>query len=361
MMKRLLTGLTLAMALGGSAIAAEPSYAPKPGDFVVENFRFRSGETLPQARIHYATLGEPHRNASGSIDNAVLLLHGTGGDGMQFMRPQFAGELFGPGQPLDITTHYIILIDDVGHGASSKPSDGLHAKFPHYDYDDMVELEHRLTTDHLGISRLRLVLGTSMGCMHAFLWGETYPDDVAALMPLACLPTQIAGRNRVWRKMLMTAITSDPAWMGGDYKSPPIAGLRTAADLLAIAGSAPHQNQKQWPTRDAADAYVDASERMLGAGPDANDLLYQVASSGTYDPSAGLGKIKAPLTWVNSADDFINPPELGIAERMAPRIPNGRYYLLQTGELTHGHGTHTWAAAWKDLLVDLLKRSEPNG
>ncbi len=358
-MKSKLLFLLFAISLATTVHAAGPVYAPTPADYVIPDFKFRSGERLPALRIHYATLGQPHRNAKGRIDNAVLLLHGTGGDGRQFLRAQFADELFGSGQPLDLASHYIILIDDIGHGASSKPSDGLHAQFPHYDYADMVEAEHRLTAEHLGVARLRLVLGTSMGCMHAFLWGETFPDGADALMPLACLPSPIAGRNRLWRKMLIDAVKKDPAWQGGEYKTPPVQGLRTAADLLALAGSAPLQNQKQWPMRDAADGYVEAMDSAIASGPDANDLIYQVASSGDYDPSGGLEKITTPLAWVNSADDFINPPELGIAEKMAPRIAKGRFVLLPISDKTHGHSTHTWAAAWKDVLVDLLKRSEP--
>jgi homoserine O-acetyltransferase len=289
----------------------------------------------------------------------VLLLHGTGGTGQQFLRPQFADELFGPGQPLDLASHYVVLIDDLGHGGSSKPSDGRHARFPRYDYADMVELEHRLMVEHLGVKRVRLVLGTSMGCMHAFMWGVAWPDDAAALLPLACAPTAIAGRNRVWRKMVIEAIRHDPDWKGGDYTTQPLAGLRTAADLLFIAGSAAHQNQRQWPDRASADAYVDAAEKALPGATDANDLIYQLDASRTYDPSPDLEKIRAPLVWVNSADDFINPPELMLGERFAPRLKTGRYVNLPISDLTHGHGTHTWAAAWKPMLVDLLARTEP--
>jgi homoserine O-acetyltransferase/O-succinyltransferase len=252
---------------------------------------------------------------------------------------------------------YLILPDDIGHGGSSKPSEGLRAHFPHYDYADMVEAEHRLVTIGLGVRHLRLVMGTSMGCMHAFMWGENWPRDVDALMPLACLTVQIAGRNRVWRDMEIQAIKNDPAWMGGDYVREPVQGLTTAAALTVIAGSAPQQMQKALPTRDAADAYV---TRVLAADlahADANDTIYQVDSSRDYDPSARLGQITAPVMWVNSADDFINPPELGIAEQEVKKIPHGRFVLLPIGPNTHGHGTHTYPVAWKQYLAELLAES----
>lgn len=328
------------------------------GDHIARNFTFRSGETLAELRLHYATLGTPHRNAKGEIDNAVLILHGTGGDGKSFLRPQFADVLFAPGGLLDPATHYIILRDGIGHGKSSKPSDGLRMKFPKYDYDDMVAADHALLTQGLGVKHARLIMGTSMGCMHSFVWGETYPDFMDALMPLACQPTAIAGRNRVWRKLLMDGITSDPAWMGGNYTSQPLAGLRTAESMLLLAGAAPIVMQQQYPTREAADAYAESYVATNIKAVDANDLLYQVASSRNYDPSAGLERIKAPLVWVNSADDFINPPELGLAEQFIPRLKTGRYVLIPASAETRGHGTHTWAALWKDELAALLKQTE---
>jgi homoserine O-acetyltransferase len=290
------------------------------------------------------------------VKNAVLILHGTGGSGQQFLQPQFAGELFGPGQLLDISRYFIILPDGIGHGKSSKPSDGLHAHFPAYDYDDMVAAQHLLATEGLGVQHLRLIFGTSMGCMHSFVWAETYPDFMDALMPMACLPVQIAGRNRVWRKMLMDAIRNDPAWNGGEYKEEPKEGLFAAEDLLVIAGSAPLPMQKALPTRDAADKYVEDAEKRAGT-LDANDLLYQVNASRNYDPSAQLEKITVPVMWINSADDFINPPELGIAETESKRVKNGTFVLLPISEKTHGHGTHTWAVAWKDYLKQLLEKS----
>src|SRR5689334_22251531 len=337
-------------------LAATP--ATTEGDFVVKNFQFGSGESLPELRLHYTTLGKPAKNAQGRVTNAVLFLHGTGGTGHQFLSPIFAGELFGPGQLLDTTRYYIILPDGIGHGKSSKPSDGLHAHFPQYDYDDMVAAQYALLTKGLGVNHLRLVMGTSMGCMHSFVWGETYPDFMDALMPLACLPVQIAGRNRMWRKMTMDAIRNDPAWHGGEYTSEPLAGLRAAADLLVIAGSAPLLMQKTWPSRDAADQYVGDTIAKDLAMLDANDFLYQVDASRNYDPSAALGTIEARVMWVNSADDFINPPELGIAETKVKEIPHGRFVLIPISDQTHGHGTHTWAAVWKDYLAELLKATE---
>jgi homoserine O-acetyltransferase len=334
-----------------------PSAAATEGDFVVHSFQFHSGESLPELRLHYTTLGKPVKDAAGHTTNAVLILHGTGGTGQQFFQPQFAGVLFGPGQLLDAARYYIILPDGIGHGKSSKPSDGLRAHFPQYDYDDMVALHYKLLNEGLNINHLRLTFGTSMGCMHSFVWGETYPDFMDAMMPMACLPVQIAGRNRVWRKMLMDGIRNDPDWKGGDYTAEPQQGLRTALDLLLIAGSAPLPMQKSMPTRDDADKYLDKYFHDRMPGLDANDLLYQVNASRNYDPSPSLEKIKVPVMWMNSADDFINPPELGIAEREAKRLKNGKFILIPASEKTHGHGTHTWAVIWKDQLAELLKQS----
>ncbi len=327
------------------------------GDFVIRNFQFHSGESLPDLRLHYTTLGKPARDAHGRTTNAVLILHGTGGTGQQFFQPQFATVLFGPGQLLDSSRYYIILPDGIGHGKSSKPSDGLHAHFPQYDYDDMVALHYRLVSEGLGVNHLRLVMGTSMGCMHSFVWGETYPDFMDALMPLACVPVQIAGRNRVWRKMVMDAIREDPQWQGGDYKEEPQQALRTSLDFLLIAGAAPIPMQKALPTRDAADKYLDDYFRARFSALDANDLLYQVNASRNYDPSQQLGKIKASVMYINSGDDFINPPELGIAEREIKKVQNGKFVLIPASENTHGHGTHTWAELWKQYLAELLEKS----
>jgi homoserine O-acetyltransferase len=335
------------------AAAARPPNAPE-GDFVIRGFRFASGDTLSELRLHYLTLGRPVRDAAGRIGNGVLILHGTGGSGRQFLAPQFAGVLFGPGALLDTTRFYIVLPDGIGHGRSSKPSDGLHARFPRYDYDDMVAAQYRLVTEHLGIRHLRLVMGTSMGGMQTWMWGEIYPDAMDALMPLACLPVRIVGRNRLWRKMVMTAIRDDPAWREGEYSAQPVAALHTALDLLLIAGSAPLQMQKTLATRDSADRYLEDYVRSRGPGLDANDLLYQIDASRNYDRSPQLGRITAPLLWVNSADDFINPPELGIAEREITKVQHGRFVLLPVSDQTRGHGTHTWAAVWQTYLAELL-------
>jgi homoserine O-acetyltransferase/O-succinyltransferase len=356
---RLILCLLPSLLFCGWPAAAQQATTPATteGDFVAKNFQFRSGESLPELRLHYTTLGKPARDPRGRVTNAVLILHGTGGTGHQFLSPIFAGELFGAGQLLDAARYYIILPDGIGHGKSSKPSDGLHARFPQYDYDDMVTAHHRLLTEGLGVNHLRLVMGTSMGCMHSFVWGETHPDFMDALMPLACLPVQIAGRNRIWRKMVMDAIRNDPEWKGGEYSAEPQQALRTALDLLMIAGSAPLYWQKAYPTRDAADKELDDYFKARFAALDANDLLYQVNASRNYDPSPQLEKITAPMMYINSADDFINPPELGIAEREIKRVKNGRFIDLPISDETRGHGTHTRAAVWKQYLAELLEKS----
>jgi homoserine O-acetyltransferase len=340
------------------ALAATKAWPIKEADHVIRDFRFASGETLPELRIHYTTLGTPHRDARGQIDNAVMVLHGTGGTGQQFLASQFADQLYGPGQPLDIAKYWIILPDNIGHGRSSKPSDGLHMRFPKYDYADMVEAQYRLLNDGLGIARMRLIMGTSMGCMHGFVWGETHPDYMRALMPLACEPVELAGLNRMWRQLLIDGIKADPAWAGGEYRAQPAQGLRTAESLLFIAGAAPLFYQKSYPTRAAASAF--ASERVTQAMAtlDANDLIYQVDASRTYNPWDALEKITAPMTWINSADDFINPRNFDFPARAVKRMPNARFRLVAESDDTHGHGTHTWAVNWKADLVDLLARTE---
>ncbi|MFD1612047.1 alpha/beta fold hydrolase [Sphingomonas tabacisoli] len=349
--------LSLALTLLLQAAPAAPAWPTKDADATFRDFHFASGETLPELRIHYTTLGTPHRNARGEIDNAVMVLHGTGGTGKQFLFPQFANELYGPGQPLDITRYYIILPDGIGHGGSSKPSDGLRARFPHYGYADMVEGQRRLL-GALGVRKLRLLMGTSMGCMHGFVWGTTHPEMVQAMMPMACLPVEIAGRNRMWRKMAIDAIRADPAYQGGNYTSEPAQGLRTAGDLLIIAGLNPLATQVEAPTREKAEAQLDTRFAAIVKDRDANDLIWQLDASRDYDPSAGLERMTLPVTWVNSADDFINPPGLRIAEREAKRLPNGKFVLIPESTETKGHGTHTWAKFWKGELVELLERSE---
>ena len=324
-------------------------------DVVLKDFKFGSGESLPELTIHVTTLGTPHRGAKGEIDNAVMVLHGTGGSGWQFFRPQFADELYGPGQPLDITKYYVILPDNIGHGKSSKPSDGLRMAFPHYDYDDMVLAQHRMLTEGLGVNQLELILGTSMGCMHAFVWGETYPGFAHHLAPFACNAGAIAGRNRMWRKMAIDAIRADPAWANGNYTTPPLSGLRTARDLSIIAGANAWGLQVQYPTREAAEGALDQAFNAVSPfGNDANDTIYWYDSSRNYDPSAGLAKIKVPVLWINSSDDFINPPELGMAQRQVKEMPRAKFILLPFSPDTKGHGTHTWAKFWKQDLIELM-------
>jgi homoserine O-acetyltransferase/O-succinyltransferase len=338
----------------------QTSQAPKPqeGDYVLRNFTFKSGETLPEVRLHYATFGKPARDAHGRVTNAVLLLHGTSGSGEQFLAPQFAGVLFGPGQLLDVTKYYVILPDNIGHGKSSKPSDGMRMRFPHYDYDDMVALQHELLDKGLGVNHLRLILGTSMGCMHSFVWGETYPDFMDAMMPLACQPVEIAGRNRAWRKLIMDAIRNDPEWKNGDYTAQPEAALKTAAEMFFVAAGSALQMQHNFPTRSATDTAADEFSKHFVTTHDANDLLYAFDASRNYNPAPQLERIAASVMFVNSVDDFINPPELGIAEREIKRIKKGKFVLIPISDQTHGHGTHTWAAVWQQYLKELLEESQ---
>ena len=330
--------------------------APTQGDFVIQNFTFASGEKLPELRVQYRTLGTPQRDAQGVVRNAVLILHGTGGSGAQFIRPEFAGALFGAGQLLDARRYFIILPDGIGHGRSSKPSDGLHAAFPHYGYVDMVEAQYRLVRDGLGVSHLRLVMGTSMGGMQTWLWGERYPGFADALMPLASLPTQISGRNRVWRRVIIDAIRADPDWRNGNYASQP-PSLRTAVEMLHFMSSNPQLRQQQMPTLAQSDAALDATVEASMKTSDANDTLYQFEASRDYDPGPELEKIRVPLMAVNSADDLINPPELGILEREIRRVPKGKAIILPVSSETRGHGTHTVAAVWQQYLEELLASS----
>jgi len=338
------------IALASQWTLAAEMPAGREGDFVLKNFHFRSGETLPEVRIHYHAWGTPGK------DNAVLIVHGTGGSGSSLIRPEFSGELFGPGQLLDASRYFVVLPDALGHGKSSKPSDGLHAKFPKYGYNDMVEAEYRLLTEGFGVKHARLIMGTSMGCMHTWLFGEQHPDFMDALMPLACLPTAMSGRNRVWRKVVIDAIRNDPAWNGGEYSKQPPA-LRTAVGMLWLMGSNPVLRQKEAPTRAKADEVLDAYIAQNLPQDDANDLLYQVESSADYDPGPGLEKIKAPLYAVNSADDLVNPPELRILEQEIKRVPHGKAVVIPFSDQTRGHGSHTIAVLWKQYLQELLQSS----
>jgi homoserine O-acetyltransferase len=339
----------------GSVAASYPP--PAEGDFIARDFRFTSGEALPELRIHYRSFGQPRTDRNGVVRNAVLIMHGTGGSGASLVRDEFAGELFGPGQLLDATRYFIVLPDGIGHGKSSKPSDGLHARFPHYGYHDMVRAQYLLLTQGLKVNHARLVMGTSMGGMHSWLWGEDHAQFMDGLMPLASLPTQISGRNRAWRRTIIDAIRNDPGWKGGDYQSEP-PSLRTASEILWLMSSNPVLRQQEAPTLTQADSVLDSYVESSLRSSDANDLMYAVAASRDYDPGPGLEKIAAPLIAVNSADDLINPPELGILEREVKRVPHGRAVVIPFSERTHGHGSHTYATLWKSYLEELLKSPE---
>jgi homoserine O-acetyltransferase len=349
--------LLLVLACAANAAWCADYPAPKESDYVIKHFQFASGESLPELRIHYRTLGTPKKDAKGIVRNAVLIGHGTGGTGGQFVRPEFAGELFGPGQLLDATKFFIVLPDGIGHGKSSKPSDGLRAKFPRYGYRDMVDAQYRLLKEGLGVNHLRLAMGTSMGGMQTWVWGERYPDFMDALMPLASLPTQISGRNRVWRKTVIDAIRNDPAYQGGNYTTQP-PSLRTAISILFFMGSNPQLRQAQMPTLAKADSELDDYIAHALPEDDANDIVYQVGASWDYDPNPDLEKIRAPLIAVNSADDLINPPELGILEREIKRVKNGKAVMIPLSPETRGHGSHTVATLWKNYLEELLNRTK---
>jgi homoserine O-acetyltransferase len=361
-MRHLLRWFTTIVMIVPSVLHAQRG-GPRPGvtesDFVMRDFKFTDGSTLPEVKIHYATLGKPRKEADGKVHNAAIILHGTGGSGTAFLSQSFGGQLFGPGQLLDTASHFIILPDGLGSGKSSKPSEGLHAKFPKYGYEDMVTAQYRLVTEALGVNHLLVVMGTSMGCMHSWMWGERYPDFMDGLVPLACAPTQIAGRNRMMRQMIAQAIRSDPEWKGGEYTSPPVMGIRAASELLFMMTSTPMQQTKQYATRDAAekaaDDYIDRQLRTV----DANDMLYQYESSRDYDPSVKLEAIIAPVLAINSADDQVNPPELGLMEKLIPRLKHVRYVLIPISDQTRGHGTHSLPAVWGSYLAEFLKQIEP--
>jgi homoserine O-acetyltransferase len=322
-------------------------------DFSISNFQFESGESLASLRIHYTTLGTPRRDAGGVVRNAVLMLHGTSGSGTGLVTPM--SPLFAPGEPLDTSKFYVVFPDGIGHGKSSKPSDGLHMRFPKYTYNDMVAAQHKLLVDGLGVTHLRIVMGTSMGCMHAWVWGERYAGFVDALVPLACAPTAIAGRNRMLREMIIDDIERDPEWKGGEYQTPPVVGLHAAMGQFFIMTSAALVQQRTAPTRQAADSsildYLDRQTRSH----DANDVIYAFDASRNYDPSEQLESITIPVLAINSADDFVNPPELGLMEKLIPRAPHARYVLIPISDKTRGHGTHSVPAAWHDYLADFMR------
>lgn len=350
-MTRLLLALLLVVPVGASAQTGYP--APVERDFIVRNFKFESGQTLPELKLHYRTIGEPRKDADGVVRNGILILHGTGGTGAQFLGSGWAGRLYGKGQLYDASRYFIILPDNVGHGASSKPSDGLHMKFPNYRYADMVRLQHQLVTEGLGLSHLHVVTGTSMGGMHTWMWGYMYPDFMDALVPLASNPVEIAGRNRFWRKALVDAVVTDPTWKNGEYTEPP-RGMASALAFLMLATSVPLQWQKQYPSAKAADAFLAEQLVSRTKSTDANDMIYYFRASEDYDPSPHLAAITAPLLAINSADDFVNPPELPMMEALIKQVKRGKFILIPISDATRGHGTHTIPAIWGDQLAAFL-------
>src|SRR6266446_4246278 len=346
-MLSLMVHLATSVALFAFSAVAADYPAPKEADWVARDFRFHTGEVMPELRLHYRTVGD-------SSGQAVLVLHGTALSGADMLTPGFAGDLFGPDQPLDATKYFIILSDAIGAGKSSKPSDGMRTKFPRYNYDDMVAAQYRLVTEGLGIRHLRLVLGFSMGGMHTWIWGVTYPDLMDALVPMASQPTEMSSRNWMMRRMLIDAVRTDPDWNNGNYTTQP-RSLKVANVFYSIAtngGSLSYQ--KMAPTRELADKLLD--ERLTAPfTADANDFLYQWDASRDYNPAPGLERIQAALLAVNSADDERNPPETGIMERELKRVKNGRLYLIPGSEDTSGHVTVFFAKFWKQHLQGLLQ------
>jgi homoserine O-acetyltransferase/O-succinyltransferase len=328
------------------AVAADYP-APKEGDWIGRDFRFHTGEVLPELRLHYTTVGAP----SGQ---PVVILHGTTGSGTGLLTPAFAGELFGPGQALDASKYFIILPDALGHGKSSKPSDGMRAEFPQYNYDDMVAAQYRLVTEGLGIRHVRLVLGNSMGGMHTWIWGVTYPDFMDALVPMASQPSEMSSRNWMMRRLIIDSIRNDPEWNNGNYTTQPRA-VRVASVFYVIATSGGTlAYQKLAPTREQADKLLD--DRLAAPSiTDANDTLYQWDSSRDYNPSSGLEQISATLLAINSADDERNPPETGIMDRELKRVKNGKLYLIPASDETRGHGTTGMAKFWKQQVQEWLE------
>ena len=333
---------------------------PTEGNYVVKDFRFHNGQTLRNLRLHYTALGHPRRNAAGQVTNAVLLLHATGQTGHQFLMPSFAGVLFGPGEPLDARRYYIILPDDIGHGQSSKPSYGLRMKFPRYDYADMVRAQHLLVTRDLDVNHLRLVAGTSMGCMHTWMWTEDYPRFMDAALPFSCMPVPIVGRNWIARQMIIDDIRDDPAWDNGNYTKEPECGLRGALGMIFFLLSAPLHDNQLYPTRQAAARF--AREFVNDKLPhlDADDMIYQWDASRDYDPEPRLSEIRAWVTAINTADDQIDPLVLvGIEQREIRKVKRGRFVLLPVSDGTVGHATYNHPAVWKQYLAQLLRESQP--
>jgi homoserine O-acetyltransferase len=346
-----LAGLLLAVPVGAAETTQWPNQ--KEADFVIDDFRFADGETLSELKLHYITLGTPRKNAAGEIGNAIVLLHGTSGTGKNWLMPSLAGELFGEGQPLDASQYFIIMPDGIGRGGSSKPSDGLRMKFPHYRYHDIVEAEHRLVTEGLGLKHLRLVLGSSMGGMHVWMWGEMYPGLMDGLVPIASQPTEISGRNWLTRRMAIEAIRHDPDWNDGDYQRNPSHYIYTAP-MGSLMTESPVRLQEMAPTRAAADALYQKWVEGASKG-DANNQLYAIEAVLDYNPAPDLGKIRAKLLAINFADDEVNPPDLGVMEPAIRQIPGARAVLVPAGPETHGHFTHLRAAVWKNFLADFMK------
>lgn len=347
----------LALALASVANAKDWLAMAERQDIELPNFEFHTGQVLPSVTMSVYTLGAPRRDENGKVTNAVMLLHGTGGSGRSLLRPMLGDELFGPGQLLDIEKHYIISPDNLSHGDSSKPSDGMLTAFPRYDYEDMVQAQYRMLTEGLNVDQLSLILGTSMGCMHSFVWGISHPDFVRRFVPLACNAIEIAGRNRMMRKMVIDGFREDPAYRGGKYDNPADLrmGQRIRLYTLTLAGPNPYRMQAEYPTREQAeDALEQRVERAMNNPVDPNDTIYQFDSSRYYNPAPRLAEIKVPVLWINSADDFINPPGLGNPEALAKRMPNARFVLISASEETRGHGTHTAARFWKGELKSFL-------
>jgi homoserine O-acetyltransferase/O-succinyltransferase len=340
--------VALGMISGAMQTAAAAAYpAPLEADWVVPNFRFHTGETLPQLRLHYTTIGNP-------AGEPVLILHGTAGSGTGMLTQAFAGELFGPGQPLDASRYFVILPDAIGAGKSARPSDGLRAKFPAYNYDDMVDAQYRLVVEHLGIKHLRMIIGNSMGGMQTWMWAQRYPGLMDIAVPMASLPTAMSGRNWMMRRLLTETIRNDPEWMGGNYERQP-SSLKRAVVFFGTATSGGNQGWfKRGPTREQADAVIDQAMKAPYAG-DANDTIYQWESSRDYDPSPGLERITATLLAINAADDERNPPELGVLDNEIKRVKHGRAMLIPASADTSGHGTTASARFYRQALEQLLK------
>ena len=345
--------LVLPILVLSSPAAAETAPAPKEGTWIARDFKFHTGETMPELRLHYRTLGAP-------TGEPIIVLHGTTGSGAGMLSPAYGGQLFGPGQPFDAAKYFIVLPDAIGHGKSAKPSDGMRAKFPRYNYDDMVLAQYRLVTEGLGLKHVRLITGNSMGGMHTWIWGVTYPDFMDALAPMASQPTEMSSRNWMMRRLIIDTIKNDPDWKNGDYTAQP-RSLKAAAVFYGIAtNGGTLAYQKLAPTRAAADKLLD--QRLAGPFPfDANDFLYQWDSSRDYNPAPKLEQIKAALLAINSADDERNPPETGLMVEALKRVPNGKLYLIPASPDTAGHGTTAMAKFYKAQLEELLRTAPKRG